>query len=64
MIMLMKLLFELPTEMIGKLVAPASNHLFEHCEDQDKLLTPELSEQFCHLLAKALFLSKRARPDL
>ena len=57
---------ELPTEMIGESATPASNHLFEIHEDNDddQLLTPALSEEFHHLTAKTLFLSKRACPDL
>ena len=57
---------KLPTEMIGKSATPASNYLFEIREDNDadQLLTPELSEEFHHLVAKTLFLSKQARPDL
>ena len=57
---------ELPTGMIGESVTPASNHLFEirKDNDDDQLLTSELSEEFQHLVAKTLFLSKQARPDL
>ena len=61
-----EMISELPTEMIGESATPASSHLFEIREDDDddQLLTPELSEEFHHLTAKTLFLSKRARPDL
>ena len=52
--------------MIGESATPASNHLFKIREDNDdsQQLTPKLSEEFHHLTAKTLFLSKRARPDL
>ena len=52
--------------MIGESSTPAASHLFEICNNDDvnRLLTPELSEEFHHLVAKTLFLSKRARPDL
>ena len=45
---------------------PASNHLFEIRDhnDANQLLTPKLSEEFHHLVAKTLFLSKQAKPDL
>ena len=57
---------ELQTEMIGKSATPAASHLFKIRDDDDtnQLLKPELSEEFHHLVAKTLFLSKRARPDL
>ena len=52
--------------MIGKLATPVYNHLFKirKDNDDDQLLTPELSEKFIHLTAKTLFLSKQARQDL
>ena len=61
-----EMISELPTKMIGESATPASNYLFEvrDNDDEDHLLTPELSEEFHHLVAKILFLSKRARPDL
>ena len=61
-----EMISELPTEMIGKSATPSSNRLFGIREDNDddQLLTPELSEEFHHLTAKTLFLSKQARPDL
>ena len=55
---------ELPTEMIGESASQASNHLFEHCENKDDLLTPELSKEFHRLVANAFFLSKQVRPGL
>ena len=57
---------KLPPEMIGESATPASNHLFEICDNNDanQLLTPQLSEESHHLVAKTLFLSKQARPNL
>ena len=57
---------ELPTEMISELTTPTFNHLFEIRDDDDidQLLTPKLSEESHHLVAKTLLLSKQARPDL
>ena len=61
-----EMISKLPTEMIGKSATPASNHLSEISDDDDnnQLLTPDLSEEFHHLVAKTLFLSKQSRPDL
>ena len=61
-----EMISELPTEMIGESATPVFNHLFEIREDNDddQLLTPELSEECHHLTSKTLFLSKQARPDL
>ena len=55
---------ELPTEMISKSMMPASNHLFEHRENEDTLPTPKLSKEFHRLVAKTLFLSKKVRSHL
>ena len=61
-----EMISKLPTEMIGKSVMPTSNHLFEICydDDNDQFLTLELSEECHYLVAKILFLSKRAQPNL
>ena len=61
-----EMISELPTKMICESATPASNHLFKirKDNDDDQLLTPELLEEFHHLIAKTLFLSKRARPNL
>ena len=61
-----EMISKLPTEIIGETATPASNHLFEIRNDNDnnQLLTPELSEEFYHLVAKTLFPSKRARLNL
>jgi len=42
---------------------PAADHLFK-VNDNGKQLTPEWKEEFHSTVAKALFLCKRARPDL
>ena len=57
---------KLPTKIIGESATPVSNHLFEIRDDDDanQLLTPKLSEEFHHLVAKTIFLSKQAQPDL
>ena len=57
---------ELPTEIIAESATPVSNHLFEIRDDgdNDQLLTPKLSGELHHFVAKTLFLSKRARPNL
>ena len=57
---------KLPTEMIGESSTPAASHLFKIRDNDDvnRLLTPDLSEEFHHLVAKTLFLSQQARPDL
>ena len=61
-----EMISKLPINMIGESATPASNHLFEICDDNNayQFLTPELSEEFHHLVAKTLFLSKRALPGL
>ena len=61
-----EMISELLTKMISKLATPASHHLFKIHKDNDdnQLLTPELSEEFHHLTAKTLFLSKQARLNL
>ena len=42
---------------------PAAPHLFDVAEEQDRLCDKD-AEIFHHYVAKALFLCKRARPDL
>ena len=61
-----KMISKLPTKMIGESVTPVSNHLFEIYDNNDanQLLKYELSEEFHHLVAKTLFLSKRVRLDM
>ena len=55
---------EVPTVMQGQLATPVYNHLFEHQEDKDDLLTLKLSEELHHLVVKTQFLSTRTRPNL
>ena len=61
-----EMISELPTKIIGEPATPASNHLYKIRNDDDtnQLLTPELSEKFHHFVAKTLFLSKQAQPNL
>ena len=54
---------ELPANMSGTVRSPASSHLFDVNDDAEKLST-ELSDFFHHIVAKLLFLCKRARPDI
>ncbi|MEM9592233.1 MAG: reverse transcriptase domain-containing protein, partial [Pseudomonadota bacterium] len=58
-----KLLAEAPEEFTGTAATPAANHLFETDPEQTKLREREAGI-FHHLVAKMLYLSKRARPDL
>ncbi|GAX11354.1 hypothetical protein FisN_22Lu047 [Fistulifera solaris] len=55
---------ELPPEMIGHASTPAAAHLFEVNTEDPVLLNEEDRERFVHLVAKMLYLCKRARPDL
>jgi len=54
---------ECPSDMDGTAVTPAANHLFEIKPSAVKLTT-EKSEQYHHITARQLYLSKRIRPDL
>ena len=54
---------ELPNDMIGNVKTPAAEYLFETNEDPT-YLDEESAEFFHHMTAKALFLAKRARPDI
>ena len=58
-----RLLDEAPEEFKGEATTPEAKHLFDVNEDCEKL-EEERAIQFHHLVAKALFLCKRARPDL
>jgi hypothetical protein len=49
--------------MKGVAATPAANHLFNVNEDGEKL-DEETAQLFHHLVAKLLFLCKRARPDI
>jgi len=57
------LLEELPDDFDGLAEQPASSNLF-NTDHESPSLNFEKSEQFHHLVAKVLFLSRRARPDL
>eukprot|EP00957_Ditylum_brightwellii_P035081 2659827-Ditylum_brightwellii.AAC.2 len=56
------MLEELPAKFDGKVATLAENHLHEVNDDATKLET--VGEFFHHNVAKLLFLSKRARPDI
>eukprot|EP00957_Ditylum_brightwellii_P125660 9578405-Ditylum_brightwellii.AAC.1 len=58
-----KMLDDLPDKFDGEAATPAANHLHEVNADGTKL-SDEDSELFHHNMAKLLFLSKRARPDI
>ena len=57
------MLRELPDDMKGLAVTPAADHLFK-INPSPKFLDKARSEMFHHLVAKCLFLCKRARPDI
>jgi hypothetical protein len=57
------MLDELPEDMGGECVTPASSFLFEVDADCEKL-DSEAADFFHHNTAKLLFLCKRARPDV
>jgi hypothetical protein len=50
-------------DMRGEAATPAGEHLFAVNEDAEKL-SEEEAQAFHHLVAKALFLCKRGRPDI
>jgi hypothetical protein len=50
-------------EMRGEAATPAGEHLFVVNEDEEKLNEGD-AQDFHHLVAKALFLCKRGRPDI
>ena len=58
------MLKDLPLDMEGEAATPAADHLFEvNAEDSGSLEEP--TARLCHhVVAKSLFLCKRARPDL
>jgi hypothetical protein len=59
-----KMLAELPTDMNGVAPSPAANHLFKVNDSDPKKLEKDTSDMFHRNVAKLLFLSKRARPDI
>ena len=58
-----KMIGELPDDMIGEVTTPAAEHLFD-TNDEPVYLDDETADFFHHMTAKALFLAKRARPDI
>ena len=46
------------------MATPAAAHLFDTEEDNPALLSEEDATLFHHIVAKLLYLSKRARPDI
>ena len=58
-----RLLDESPPEFSGEAATPAGKHLFDTEENATKL-EEERAQIFHHLVARALFLCKRARPDI
>eukprot|EP00957_Ditylum_brightwellii_P035791 2713999-Ditylum_brightwellii.AAC.1 len=58
-----KSLGDLSNEYGGEAVTPVANHLFKINEDAEKL-DKEDAEFFHHIVAKLIFLCKRARTDL
>lgn len=58
-----RLINEAPGEWAGTATTPAGKHLFD-INDGATTLDEERARLFHHMVAKALFLSKRARPDI
>jgi hypothetical protein len=58
-----RLLEEVPDEMSGTAVTPAGAHLFQ-VNDKADILDDKTSDLYHHLVAKLLYLCKRARPDI
>ena len=58
-----EMLDEIHEEMKGVAVTPAADHLFK-VNPKPKYLDENKAELFHHLVAKCLFLCKRARPDI
>jgi len=58
-----QLLEEGPEDMDGSAATPAANYLFQ-VNKNGKKLDGETAELFHHLVAKLLYLCKRARPDI
>jgi hypothetical protein len=59
-----KMLEDLPADMNGEAPTPAANHLFLVNTTNPEKLGKEMGDMFHRNVAKLLFLSKRARPDL
>ena len=52
-----------PSDMSGTSVTPAARHLFD-VNPEARKLGKQQADEFHHMVAKLLYLSKRARPDL
>ena len=59
-----EILDALPEDMRGEMATPAAAHLFDVEEETPTLLSSEDATLFHHIVAKLLYLSKRARPDI
>jgi hypothetical protein len=57
------MLEEMPEEWTGEAATPAANHLFE-VNPEAEPLNEETAQTFHRIVAKLLFLCKRARPDI
>ena len=57
------MLNEIPNDMKGVAATPAVDHLFK-VNDAPIYLDKDRASTFHHLVAKCLFLCKRARPDI
>ena len=55
---------EAPVDMKGESATPAAAHLFEVNQTNGTLLDAETADEFHHIVAKLLFLCKRAQPDV
>ena len=60
---LQSILHEVPNDMLGTAITPATNRLFEVNPSSEKL-TDAKADKFHHLAAKLLYLCKRGRPDI
>lgn len=58
-----RMINEAPEPFGGNASTPAANHLFD-IDDNSKALDEQHASRFHHMVAKALFLCKRARPDI
>jgi hypothetical protein len=61
---IMNMLVDLPADMDGEAATPASAHLFQVNEKDPEKLDEDLAQLYHHNVAKLLFLSRRARPDI
>ena len=59
-----EILDEARPDMDGESTTPAAEHLYEVNNDNPELLAEDTAQYFHTMVAKMLFLSKRARPDI